>query len=144
MPRLINVLRGEMSVVGPRPEDPRHVAHYSTEQRGVLAMRAGMARLALIRYRREEDLLACAGNDAERVNLTPIMPDRLPPDLEYVEQPSFLGDLATLERAASRFAEATAAPQTWSAEPMDSLVSQLPPAPWAALFHREPTCSRPP
>ena len=100
MPQLINVLKGEMSIVGPRPEDPRYVAHYTPEQRRVLSVRPGMASPAFNKYRHEEELLAAAGDDLERVYLTQILPDKLRLDLDYIEQQSFPYDLAILARAA--------------------------------------------
>ncbi len=120
MPQIINVLQGEMSIVGPRPEDPRYVAHYTPEQRRVLSVRPGMASPAFIKYRHEEELLAlwnrtgdidhlstdystgqaAAGDGLEHVYLTQILPDKLRMDLEYIEQQSFLGDLAILAQAA--------------------------------------------
>jgi lipopolysaccharide/colanic/teichoic acid biosynthesis glycosyltransferase len=111
MPQLINVLKGEMSIVGPRPEDPRYVAHYTPEQRRVLTVRPGMASPAFIKYRHEEELLAlwnthystgqaAAGDDWEHVYLTQILPDKLRMDLEYIDQQSFLGDLTILAQAA--------------------------------------------
>jgi lipopolysaccharide/colanic/teichoic acid biosynthesis glycosyltransferase len=100
MPQLINVLKGEMSIVGPRPEDPRYVAHYTSEQRRVLTVRPGMASPAFIQYRHEEELLAAAGDDLEHVYLTQILPDKLRLDLAYIQQRSFLFDLGVLARAA--------------------------------------------
>jgi lipopolysaccharide/colanic/teichoic acid biosynthesis glycosyltransferase len=100
MPQLINVLKGEMSIVGPRPEDPRYVAHYTPEQRRVLSVRPGMASPTFIKYRHEEEVLATAGDDLERVYLTQILPDKLRMDLEYIEQQSFLFDLSVLAQAA--------------------------------------------
>jgi lipopolysaccharide/colanic/teichoic acid biosynthesis glycosyltransferase len=105
MPQLINVFKGEMSIVGPRPEDPCYVAHYTPEQRRVLSVRPGMASPAFIKYRHEEELLAAAGDDWECVYLTQILPDKLRMDLEYIEQQSFLGDLAILAQAALRLFE---------------------------------------
>ena len=100
MPQLINVLKGEMSIVGPRPEDPRYVAHYTAEQRRVLSVRPGMASPAFIKYRHEEEVLAAAGDGLEHVYLSRILPDKLCMDLEYIEQQSFLSDLAILAQAA--------------------------------------------
>ena len=100
MPQLINVLKGEMSIVGPRPEDPRYVAHYTPEQRRVLSVRPGMASPAFNKYRHEEELLAAAGDDLERAYLTQVLPDKLCMDLEYIEQQSFLFDLSVLAQAA--------------------------------------------
>ncbi len=100
MPQLINVLKGEMSIVGPRPEDPRYVAHYTPEQRRVLTVRPGMASPAFIKYRHEEDILAAAGDRWEEVYRTQVLPDKLRMDLEYIDTQSFWGDLLILARAA--------------------------------------------
>jgi lipopolysaccharide/colanic/teichoic acid biosynthesis glycosyltransferase len=99
MPQLINVLKGEMSIVGPRPEDPRYVAHYTPEQRRVLSVRPGMASPAFIKYRHEENLLATCGNP-EDFYLTKILPDKLKMDLDYINKQSFLFDLSILIKAA--------------------------------------------
>jgi lipopolysaccharide/colanic/teichoic acid biosynthesis glycosyltransferase len=100
MPQLLNVLKGEMSIVGPRPEDPRYVARYTPEQRRVLCVRPGMASPAFIKYRHEEEILAAAGDHLEQIYLTEILPDKLRMDLEYIEQQSLLFDLSVLARAA--------------------------------------------
>ncbi len=100
MPQLINVLKGEMSIVGPRPEDPRYVAHYTPEQRRVLTVRPGMASPAFIKYRHEEEILAAAGERWEEVYITQVLPDKLRMDLEYIDSQSFLGDLIILIQAA--------------------------------------------
>jgi lipopolysaccharide/colanic/teichoic acid biosynthesis glycosyltransferase len=100
MPQLINVLRGEMSIVGPRPEDPRYVAHYTPEQRGVFRVRPGMASPAFVKYRHEEEVLASAGEDVEDLYLTRVLPDKLRLDLQYIEQQSLWFDLRILAQAA--------------------------------------------
>ena len=100
IPQLINVLKGEMSIVGPRPEDPRYVAHYTPKQRRVLSVRPGMASPAFIKYRHEEERLAAAGEDLEHAYLTQILPDKLQMDLDYVQHQSFTGDLAIFAQAA--------------------------------------------
>ncbi len=94
LPQLINVLRGEMSLVGPRPEDPRYVALYTPEQRRVLAVRPGITSMASVRYRHEETLLS--GADWEQVYIQQIMPDKLAIDLAYVERATLLSDLGVL------------------------------------------------
>ena len=94
LPQLLNVLKGEMSLVGPRPEDPRYVAHYTAEQRRVLSVRPGITGAASVRYRHEEVLLR--GPDWETVYLTVIMPDKLKIDLAYIEHWSFGSDLKVL------------------------------------------------
>ena len=67
LPQLINVFRGEMALVGPRPEDPRYVATYGDGQRELLQVRPGITSPASIRYRREESVLS--GPDWERTYL---------------------------------------------------------------------------
>ena len=95
LPQLINVLSGEMSVVGPRPETPEYVALYAHNQRRVLAAKPGMAGPATIAYRNEEDLLADC-QDPEEFYINYMMHDRLNLDLEYVEDQSLLYDLRLL------------------------------------------------
>lgn len=95
LPQLINVLKGEMSVVGPRPETPEYVALYTPEQRRVLAAKPGMAGPATIVYRNEADLLADCQNP-EQFYINYMMHERLNLDLEYVENQSLLCDLRLL------------------------------------------------
>jgi lipopolysaccharide/colanic/teichoic acid biosynthesis glycosyltransferase len=92
IPQLINVARGEMSVVGPRPESPGYVAHYTPEQRRVLEVKPGITGLTQVRFRHEETLLSrCA--DREKDYIEKIMAQKLAIDLEYIEYQSFLMDL---------------------------------------------------
>jgi lipopolysaccharide/colanic/teichoic acid biosynthesis glycosyltransferase len=83
-------VRGDMSLVGPRPEDPRYVALYNDQQRKVLCVRPGLTSPASIQYRNEEALLAETGLGTYA---THIMPRKLAADLEYVQNRSFFGDL---------------------------------------------------
>lgn len=92
LPQFINVLRGEMSVVGPRPESPFYVDLYTLEQRRVLDVKPGVTGLAQVEFRHEESLLQTYG-DAESAYLTTIMPTKLALDLAYVEHRSFLLDV---------------------------------------------------
>lgn len=82
LPQLINVLKGEMSLVGPRPESPKYVALYTETQRAVLRVRPGITSLASIRYRDEESLLH--GADWERRYIEQIMPEKIAIDLDYI------------------------------------------------------------
>jgi len=97
LPQLLNVLKGEMSLVGPRPEDPSYVARYTPEQRRVLLVRPGIVSPATLRYRNEEALLG-RSQDPEVTYLTVVLPDKLRIDLEYVERRTFLSDLGILLR----------------------------------------------
>ncbi len=99
LPQLINVLRGEMSLVGPRPEDPRYVALYTLEQRRVLAVPPGITSPASIRYRSEEQMLT--GPDWESTYVNVIMPDKLRIELEYLEHRTFLSDLRIILQTAA-------------------------------------------
>jgi lipopolysaccharide/colanic/teichoic acid biosynthesis glycosyltransferase len=92
LPQLINVVRGEMSLVGPRPESPGYVAHYTQEQRRVLEVKPGITGLTQVKFRHEEVLLSrCA--DPEKDYIEKIMPHKLAIDLEYIEDRSFPTDL---------------------------------------------------
>jgi lipopolysaccharide/colanic/teichoic acid biosynthesis glycosyltransferase len=94
LPQLFNVLRGDMSLVGPRPEDPKYVALYTTEQRGVLAVRPGITGPTVLAFIDEEDVLR--GGDAESLYVAKVMPQKLAADLRYVQTASFAGDLSIL------------------------------------------------
>ncbi len=87
LPQLWNVLVGDMSVVGPRPEVPRYVALYSSEQRAVLSVRPGITGMASINYIDENELLAKAA-DPERAYIEVVMPAKLALDLRYVREQS--------------------------------------------------------
>lgn len=91
LPQLINVLIGDMSLVGPRPEDPRYVAVYTPAQRQLLNYRPGMTSAASFAYRDEARLLA--GPDWETVYRNEVMPRKLALDLAYFQQRTLLSDL---------------------------------------------------
>jgi FlaA1/EpsC-like NDP-sugar epimerase/lipopolysaccharide/colanic/teichoic acid biosynthesis glycosyltransferase len=94
LPQLIDVLRGSMSMVGPRPEDPRYLSHYTPRQRKVLSVRPGVTSIASIRYRREEELLSPA--DWEKLYVESILPAKLDIELKYLSARSFTLDLLIL------------------------------------------------
>jgi len=91
IPQLWNVLKGEMSLVGPRPELPRYVANYSQKQRRVLCVRPGITDLASIRYRHEEEILA-QSEDPESFYRNVVLPHKLDLNLVYIDKMSFLFD----------------------------------------------------
>lgn len=93
LPGLVNVLKGEMSLVGPRPEAPVWVERYTPQQRAVLTAKPGITGLTQIKYRNEEELLSSANLEAEYLR---IMNDKLNIDLDYVENRSFSLDLLIL------------------------------------------------
>lgn len=92
LPQLINVAKGEMALVGPRPEVPRYVAHYTPEQREVLSVPPGITGAAQLKYRHEEEMLRDAA-DPEALYLSEIMPAKLALDLEYIRRRGALTDL---------------------------------------------------
>lgn len=96
LPQLINVLRGEMSVVGPRPEHPRYVAHYTREQRRILSVRPGITSPATLAFSDEEQALR--GEGADDLYRTSILPAKLELDLGYVERQSLGYDLRIIGR----------------------------------------------
>jgi lipopolysaccharide/colanic/teichoic acid biosynthesis glycosyltransferase len=91
LPQLINVLKGDMSLVGPRPEDPRYVALYTPEQRRILTVRPGITSRASVHYRDEENLLS--GPDWEQHYIQRIMPTKIALDMDYVDQASLITDM---------------------------------------------------
>ena len=95
LPQLINVLMGDMSLVGPRPEVPRYVALYSPEQRRVLDVRPGITGLASLVYFQENELLGLS-TDPHRTYVEQVMPAKLALDLEYVRRASLAYDLRLL------------------------------------------------
>ncbi|HUW94340.1 MAG TPA: sugar transferase, partial [Anaerolineae bacterium] len=99
LPQLLNVLRGEMSLVGPRPEDPSYVAFYTPEQRLALSVKPGITGPTQLEYRDEASMLQGEGVDEEYV--TRLMPEKLKLDLEYVRDRSLLLDLKILWRTAT-------------------------------------------
>lgn len=92
LPQLLNVLRGEMSVVGPRPEAPCYVEHYTPEQRRVLQVKPGITGLTQVRFRHEEWLLQQC-RDVEEEYVREIMPCKLALDLQYIGSRSLLMDM---------------------------------------------------
>jgi lipopolysaccharide/colanic/teichoic acid biosynthesis glycosyltransferase len=98
LPQIINVLRGEMSLVGPRPEAPRYVRYYTPEQLAVLRVRPGVTGPTQLRFRDEAALLTEADVEAQYVR--DLLPAKLASDLEYVRTRSIWGDVGILWKTA--------------------------------------------
>ncbi len=97
LPQLLNVIKGEMSLVGPRPEDPRYATHYSARHRQVLAVRPGLTSLAFLRFGDEEAFIARARPvDVEAYYLQELLPQKLDIELDYVSTWSVGQDLRIL------------------------------------------------
>jgi len=91
LPQLINIIRGEMSLVGPRPEVPEVVNLYEKEYKKILLIKPGMTDFASLEFRREDDILASA-KDAYRYYIQEIVPKKLELNFKYLEKQSFLLD----------------------------------------------------
>lgn len=94
LPQLINVLKGDMAFVGPRPESPQYVTYYTPEQRALLTIRPGITSPATLAHRDEEQLLD--GKDLHTAYVQDILPRKLNTDLAYFSQRTFFGDLAII------------------------------------------------
>ena len=96
--QLIDVLRGDMSLVGPRPEVPRYVALYPAELRErVLSVRPGITDFASIEFRDENDLLA-ASDDPDRAYREQVLPRKLALQARYVDAAGVATDLTLIAR----------------------------------------------
>ena len=91
LPQLWNVLHGEMSFVGPRPEVPRYVELYNPEQRAILNLKPGITDLATLEFRNEEELLRGA-EDTERFYVEECMPRKIALNLEYASKANIWRD----------------------------------------------------
>jgi lipopolysaccharide/colanic/teichoic acid biosynthesis glycosyltransferase len=94
LPQLWNVLRGEMSLVGPRPEDPRYVQYYTPAQRKLLRVAPGITSAASVVFRDEAALLH--GTDWEKTYITSVLPQKLDLELAYLTRRTCWSDLEVL------------------------------------------------
>lgn len=101
LPQFWNVLIGEMSIVGPRPEVPYYVNFYDKNQRQVFKVKPGITDYASLKYFDENVLLGKSENP-ERTYIDEIMPQKLALNLEYVQSHSFLNDLKIIGKTALR------------------------------------------
>lgn len=97
LPQLLNILKGEMSVVGPRPEVKRYVDMYSDEQLKVLTVHPGLTDYSSLEYVNESELLAQA-EDPEKMYIEEIMPAKLKLNLKYIEEKSLSTDISLIFR----------------------------------------------
>ncbi len=101
LPQLIDVLLGEMSLVGPRPEAPEYVALYTEDQRKVLDLIPGITDPASIKYRNESELLALA-DDPQELYVTKIMPEKILINLDYARTATALSDIGVIVRTLTK------------------------------------------
>jgi lipopolysaccharide/colanic/teichoic acid biosynthesis glycosyltransferase len=97
LPQLWNVIRGDMALVGPRPEVPRYVELYRPEWQPLLEVRPGLTDLASLTFRHEEELLALA-RDRERAYREVIMPLKLQLALDGMQRSSLRDDLSVIAK----------------------------------------------
>ena len=103
LPQLVNVVRGDMSLVGPRPEDPRYVALYTEEEREVLRARPGITGPASLAYRHEEALLS--DDDWEARYRSEVLPAKLALDREYLSRRTVWSDASLVLRTVASLRE---------------------------------------
>ena len=92
LPQLFNVIKGEMSLVGPRPEVPRYVELYTEEQRKILSVPAGITDYASIYFSNESELLGKA-EDPEKYYIEKIMPHKIGLNMKYINNMGILTDI---------------------------------------------------
>jgi lipopolysaccharide/colanic/teichoic acid biosynthesis glycosyltransferase len=97
LPQLLNVLKGDMSLVGPRPEVRKYVSLYNKEQKKVLSVQPGITDYASIEYSNENEILGRAENP-ERVYIDEIMPAKLQLNLKYIAEKSLMTDFKIIFR----------------------------------------------
>ncbi len=101
LPQLINVLLGNMSLVGPRPEVRKYVELYTAEQRKVLNVKPGITDYASLEYFEENELLGKSSNP-EETYITEVMPKKLHMNLKYIEEAGLITDLKLIFRTVAR------------------------------------------
>jgi lipopolysaccharide/colanic/teichoic acid biosynthesis glycosyltransferase len=95
LPQLLNVLKGDMSIIGPRPEAPVYVKYYTEEQRRVLSVRPGITGPAQLENR-DEELKLKGQSDPEQYYITQLLPEKLNIDLNYIENRNLGLDLKVI------------------------------------------------
>jgi lipopolysaccharide/colanic/teichoic acid biosynthesis glycosyltransferase len=101
LPQLFNVLKGDMSLVGPRPEVRKYVQLYNDTQLQVLSVKPGITDLASIEFSNENEILGKSDNP-EQLYIEEIMPRKLSMNLEYIRTRSFLNDLRIIGRTVAK------------------------------------------
>lgn len=92
LPQLINVFKGDMSLVGPRPEVPKYTQYYNKVQKKIFEIRPGITDYASIKYRDENEILALS-SEPEKTYIEEIMVDKLNLNLEYLQKRSVFIDI---------------------------------------------------
>jgi lipopolysaccharide/colanic/teichoic acid biosynthesis glycosyltransferase len=101
LPQLLNILKGEMTIVGPRPEVPRYVEAFRRDYQEILTVRPGLTDLASLKYRDEASLLGGSANP-EQEYLSFILPDKIRLGKEYIRQSSLRFDIRLILKTAQK------------------------------------------
>ena len=96
-PQVFNILAGQMSFVGARPEVPEYVSAYTPQMLSTLLLPAGLTSLASIKYKDENELISQA-DDADSVYINIILPEKMKYNLEYLKRIRLFGDLNIMFR----------------------------------------------
>ena len=99
LPQLINVVKGDMSLVGPRPQVPQEVANYTEEEREILSVRPGITDWSSLRFHNEGEILAGHADPNEAYNRL-IRPEKMRLGLDYAKRGTFRDDLDILVKTA--------------------------------------------
>ena len=97
LPQVLDVISGNMSFVGTRPEAVKYIERYEPEYRATLLMPAGITSEASIRYK-DEDRLLNAADDVDKVYIEKVLPEKMKWNLKSIKEFSFFGDIATMFR----------------------------------------------
>lgn len=92
LPQLFNIIKGEMSFVGPRPEVPKYVAYYTDEQKEILKVRAGITDYASIYFSNESEILG-QQSDPEKYYIEEIMPHKIKLNKKYIDNMGIITDI---------------------------------------------------
>lgn len=97
IPQLFNIITGDMSFVGTRPEVPKYVEKYTDEMMATLLLPAGVTSEASIRYK-DEELLFTSANDVDEVYVNKVLPEKMKYNLKNIEEFSLLNDIKVMVR----------------------------------------------
>jgi lipopolysaccharide/colanic/teichoic acid biosynthesis glycosyltransferase len=92
MPQFFNLLAGDLTLIGPRPEDPKIVEKYTPEQRQVLTVKPGITGPTQLRYTIQEEETIPENEDPERFYVERLLNDKVRLDLEYIKRQTFFSD----------------------------------------------------
>ena len=101
LPQLLNILKGDMSFVGPRPEVRKYVDLYDERQKQVLTVRPGLTEYASLEYINENEILS-KYNNAEKAYIEKVMPAKLQLNLKYIAEKSLVTDLKIIVKTLSK------------------------------------------